>query len=97
MYQDEKLVCEDCGAEFVFTAGEQEFYAEKGLVNLKDARNAEKLVEKTTEDTEKCTKQYALNAVHKLRFRLNLSREKKFIAKIALIKNTKNKQGTKIK
>ena len=33
MYQDEKLVCEDCGAEFIFTAGEQEFYAEKGLVN----------------------------------------------------------------
>ena len=33
MYQDEKLICEDCGCEFVFTAGEQEFYAEKGLVN----------------------------------------------------------------
>ena len=33
MYQDEKLVCEDCGVEFVFTVGEQEFYAEKGLVN----------------------------------------------------------------
>ena len=33
MYEDEKLVCEDCGAEFVFTVGEQEFYAEKGLVN----------------------------------------------------------------
>lgn len=33
MYQDEKLICEDCGSEFVFTAGEQEFYAEKGLVN----------------------------------------------------------------
>ena len=33
MYQDEKLICEDCGAEFIFTAGEQEFYAEKGLVN----------------------------------------------------------------
>lgn len=33
MYEDEKLVCEDCGSEFVFTAGEQEFYAEKGLVN----------------------------------------------------------------
>ena len=28
MYEDEKLVCEDCGAEFVFTVGEQEFYAE---------------------------------------------------------------------
>lgn len=33
MYQDEKLVCEDCGSEFIFTEGEQEFYAEKGLVN----------------------------------------------------------------
>lgn len=33
MYEDEKLVCEDCGMEFMFTVGEQEFYAEKGLVN----------------------------------------------------------------
>ena len=33
MYEDKTLVCKDCGAEFVFTAGEQEFYAEKGLVN----------------------------------------------------------------
>ena len=33
MYQDVTLICEDCNAEFVFTAGEQEFYAEKGLVN----------------------------------------------------------------
>jgi len=33
MYTDETLKCEDCGAEFAFSAGEQEFYAEKGLVN----------------------------------------------------------------
>ena len=33
MYQDKTLVCRDCGAEFVFTAGEQEFYAEKGFQN----------------------------------------------------------------
>lgn len=33
MYQDETLICEDCSAEFTFTAGEQEFYAEKGLTN----------------------------------------------------------------
>ncbi len=33
MYEDEQLVCEDCGSTFVFTVGEQEFYAEKGLVN----------------------------------------------------------------
>ena len=33
MYEDKTLVCKECGAEFVFTAGEQEFYAEKGFVN----------------------------------------------------------------
>ena len=33
MYEDKTLVCKDCGSEFVFTAGEQEFYAEKGFEN----------------------------------------------------------------
>ena len=33
MYEDKTLVCKDCGAEFVFSAGEQEFYAEKGFQN----------------------------------------------------------------
>ena len=33
MYEDKTLVCKDCGNEFVFTAGEQEFYAEKGFTN----------------------------------------------------------------
>lgn len=33
MYQDKTLVCKDCGNEFVFTAGEQEFFAEKGFEN----------------------------------------------------------------
>ena len=26
MYEDKTLRCKDCGKEFVFTAGEQEFY-----------------------------------------------------------------------
>ena len=30
---DKTLVCRDCGAEFVFTVGEQEFYKEKGFDN----------------------------------------------------------------
>ncbi len=47
MYQDKTLVCKDCGAEFIFSAGEQEFYAEKGFQNeparckpCRDARKA---------------------------------------------------------
>ena len=33
MYSDKVLVCKDCGQEFTFTAGEQEFFAEKGFTN----------------------------------------------------------------
>lgn len=33
MYQDKTLTCKDCGSEFVFSASEQEFYAEKGFAN----------------------------------------------------------------
>ena len=33
MYEDKTLVCKECSAEFVFSAEEQEFYAEKGFVN----------------------------------------------------------------
>ena len=33
MFQDKTLKCKDCGQEFVFTAGEQEFYQEKGFQN----------------------------------------------------------------
>ncbi|MEG1583530.1 MAG: zinc-ribbon domain-containing protein [Anaerovorax sp.] len=31
--EDKKLICKDCGAEFTFTVGEQEFYKEKGFEN----------------------------------------------------------------
>ena len=44
--EDKTLVCQDCGKEFVFTAGEQEFYKEHGFVNepkrCKECRNARK-------------------------------------------------------
>ncbi len=46
MYQDKELVCKDCGNTFIFTAGEQEFYAEKGFQNepkcCKECRTARK-------------------------------------------------------
>jgi CxxC-x17-CxxC domain-containing protein len=32
-YQDKSLTCVDCGQPFVFTAGEQEFFAQKGFQN----------------------------------------------------------------
>lgn len=31
--EDKTLKCQDCGAEFIFTVGEQEFYKEKQLVS----------------------------------------------------------------
>ena len=50
MYQDITLKCKECGADFVFTAGEQEFYAEKGFQNqpqrCKSCRDARKATAK---------------------------------------------------
>ena len=46
MYEDKNLVCKECGNEFVFTAGEQAFYAERGFQNepqrCKNCRDARK-------------------------------------------------------
>lgn len=33
MFQDRTLACKDCGVDFLFSASEQEFYAEKGFQN----------------------------------------------------------------
>jgi CxxC-x17-CxxC domain-containing protein len=45
-FEDKTIVCKECGNEFVFTAGEQEFYAEKGFENepsrCKPCRDARK-------------------------------------------------------
>ena len=51
MYNDKNLTCADCGQEFVFTASEQDFYAQRGFTeprrcascraSRKAARNAE--------------------------------------------------------
>ncbi len=46
MYEDKTLVCKDCGAEFIFSAGEQQFYAEHDFQNepqrCKACRDAKK-------------------------------------------------------
>ena len=45
-FQDRTLKCKDCGMDFVFTAGEQDFYAEKGFENdpvrCRECRDARK-------------------------------------------------------
>ena len=48
--EDKKITCKDCGKEFIFTVGEQEFYKEKGFENdpvrcpeCRKARKAQKM------------------------------------------------------
>lgn len=59
MYEDKTLVCKECGEEFVFTAGEQEFYAEKGFQNepqrCKNCRDARKKAAKEGRQTYEAT------------------------------------------
>ena len=63
MFEDKTLICKDCGAEFVFTAGEQEFYESKGFVNepqrCKACRDARKNAGRAP---VKCTRPPALPA-----------------------------------
>jgi len=51
MYSDQMLDCVDCGRQFVFTAGEQEFYTQKGFQNkpnrCPDCRQARKAMRST--------------------------------------------------
>lgn len=46
VFEDITLTCRDCGCEFVFTAGEQKFYKERGFQNqpktCKACRDAKK-------------------------------------------------------
>ena len=71
MKEDKTLTCCECGQEFVFTASEQEFYAEKGFTNeprrcppaVKLANNAWAF--KPSVRNAKCSLQPALNVARK--------------------------------
>ena len=45
-YEDQTLTCTDCGREFNWSAGEQEFFQEKGFVDppkrCKDCRQSKR-------------------------------------------------------
>lgn len=45
--EDKKLICKDCGKEFIFSVGEQTFYQEKGFTNepvrCQECRKAKKV------------------------------------------------------
>lgn len=51
--EDKTIVCKDCGAEFIFTAGEQAFYAEKGFKDepkrCKECRAKKKAAQNNTD------------------------------------------------
>lgn len=51
--EDKNVTCEECGTEFIFTAGEQEFYNEKGFQQPKKC--------KTCRDAAKAAKRSSYN------------------------------------
>ena len=55
-FEDETLSCRDCAEDFVFTSGEQEFYASKGWENKPTRCEACKIAKKARfgEDKPKC-------------------------------------------
>ena len=55
-YADKQITCRDCGRPFTFTAGEQEFYANKGLMNeptrCSSCRSARRATQSTLQETD---------------------------------------------
>jgi len=54
-FSDQKLVCQDCGKEFVFSASDQEFFEKKGFQPPKrcpDCRKAKKQSRETKREWE---------------------------------------------
>ena len=69
MFEDKTLVCKDCGAEFIFSAGEQEFYAEKASrMSPYAARHAGTLARASATAKRKCMTRYAHSAALPPRF-----------------------------
>lgn len=50
--QDKKIVCKVCGQEFDFTAGQQEFFQERGLTEPKKCKKC-KEEEKAAKDKQR--------------------------------------------
>ena len=71
MLSDKTLTCVDCGYEFTFTAGEQEFYASRGYTNeprrcpqcRRLGRVSREIPETPTDQLERCIQQFVLSVV----------------------------------
>ena len=88
MFEDKTLICKDCGSEFVFTAGEQEFYAEKGFQNeparCKDCRDSRKANSRRTNGSNGKRQMYdAVCAECGPKYPLNQRTTDQYIAAIA--------------
>ena len=88
MFEDKTLKCVECGNEFVFSASEQEFYAEKGFTNepkrCSSCRAARKARMNGTQPRE-CLRQFVRTAVKRRKFRSVLRKIARFIALTASI------------
>ena len=80
MYEDKTLKCKDCGADFVFTAGEQEFYARLAVT-----------LRRTAELSVKCSQLYAQAAAVRLRFPSSPVMTDPFTAASASLRETSTK------
>jgi hypothetical protein len=52
-YQDKELTCADCGGKFLFSAKDQEFFAEKGFQEPKRCRDCRQARKERREDYER--------------------------------------------
>lgn len=90
-FEDRTLTCKECGKEFVFSASEQEFYAEKVFRMIQHAVLNAARHAKDSAITGKCSMYSVLNAVARLKFRSNQQKTVRFIAVTAIKKSANSR------
>ena len=81
IYQDKVLTCKECGQEFVFPAGEQQFYAEKASRTSRSAaKSAETQERMRVSPSARCSIRLAHVAAGKQEFLSSLRMTGRYIA-----------------
>ena len=85
-FTDKTLQCSDCGGEFIFTADEQEFHANKGYTNepkrcptCREARRTSVVTSADIDLADKCIPPYVLTVAKNVKFLLSLEKAGQYI------------------
>jgi NAD-dependent SIR2 family protein deacetylase len=83
-FQSKSLQCSDCGANFTFSAEEQEFFQSRGYTN--EPKRCPECRQARKSERYGCSPRYVLSVVRIPKYPLNLAVTDPFTVAIAIVK-----------